>query len=202
MKIYVDFDDVLCETARRLALLASEMFGRRVPYGEISCFNLQRAFSLDDRQIEALMDRAHEVDFLSTLAPCPGGVETLRDLLAAGHLPTIVTGRPAFSYGGSLKWLARYGLEKLPLVHVDKYGRAGMAPRKEGQPATLSIREMDQIPFDLLIDDSPLALDLLRRRQEARVLVYNRPWNQTYKIAANMRRVDSWSEVRMICGLA
>ena len=80
MKIYVDFDDVLCETARALSALAKEMFGRDVPYEDIKFFNLQKSFSLSDAQIEALMARAHEHDFLLGLEPTPGGVEAVRAL--------------------------------------------------------------------------------------------------------------------------
>ncbi len=35
MRIYVDFDDCLCETARAFSKLALEMFHKHVPYEQI-----------------------------------------------------------------------------------------------------------------------------------------------------------------------
>ena len=46
MNIYVDFDDCLCETGRAFADLASDLFGKAVPYEEMRYFNLQKAFDL------------------------------------------------------------------------------------------------------------------------------------------------------------
>lgn len=35
MKIYVDFDDCLCETARSFTEIAARLFGKNVPYEEV-----------------------------------------------------------------------------------------------------------------------------------------------------------------------
>ena len=40
MKIYIDFDDVLCETAEYFTKIAKEMFGIEVPYRQVQFFNL------------------------------------------------------------------------------------------------------------------------------------------------------------------
>lgn len=49
MRVYVDFDDVVSETALHFSGLVKEMFGIDVPYSEIKYFNLQKAFALNDR---------------------------------------------------------------------------------------------------------------------------------------------------------
>ena len=56
MKIYVDYDDCLCETARRFSRLVDELFGIDVPYENIRYFNLQKSFSLSDDQYPAYAD--------------------------------------------------------------------------------------------------------------------------------------------------
>ena len=48
MKVYVDFDDVICETARDLSALAERLYAIRVPYPAIRAFDLHDAFGLDD----------------------------------------------------------------------------------------------------------------------------------------------------------
>jgi len=194
MRIYIDFDDVLCETARHLSALAHDLFNRNVPYEAISGFDLQQAFALSDAQIRELMEQAHRPDFLTDIAPAPGGVEAVRTLEARGHDLAIVTGRPASSHEGSCRWLRKYGLAHLGIVYFDKYGRAPAHP-VPGAPKTLNRAEFAALHFDVAIDDSPAALDLLAPRRDCTVIVYDRPWNRRYAHAANMRRTGSWPEI-------
>jgi uncharacterized HAD superfamily protein len=189
MRVYIDFDDVLCETARYLSELARELFDRHVPYEAIAMFDLREAFALSDAELAALMERAHRTEALTGLAPTPGGIEAVRALEGRGHELTIVTGRPASSQAGSFGWLRKHGLARLPLLHVDKYGRAARAP------GTLDLAAFEALRFDVAIDDSPMALDLLAPRRDCRVIVYDRPWNRRYTHAANMRRAGSWTEI-------
>ena len=194
MRIYIDFDDVLCETARHLSSLARDLFARDVPYEAISVFDLQVAFALSGSEIAELMEHAHRTDFLTGIAPAPGGLEAVRALEAGGHDLAIVTGRPAASHDGSCGWLRKHGLAHLDLIYVDKYGRAAAEPRPDA-PRTLTRDEFTTLHFDVAIDDSPAALDLLAPRQNCTVIVYDRPWNRRYAHAANMRRSDSWPEI-------
>ena len=55
MKIYIDFDDVLCETAKNFTKIAKELFGKDVPYSEVHFFNLKKTFDLNDEQYQELM---------------------------------------------------------------------------------------------------------------------------------------------------
>jgi phosphoglycolate phosphatase-like HAD superfamily hydrolase len=195
MRIYIDFDDVLCETARYLSGLAHDLFGCKVPYESIAGFDLQQAFSLSDAEIAVMMEHVHRADVLADLMPTPGGVEALRWLEARGHELSIVTGRPAASHAGSRRWLRRHGLAHLALVHVDKYGRTMTDARDMDQPATLDRAAFEALRFDVAIDDSPVALDLLAPRRECQIIVYDRPWNHEYPQTANMLRAGSWPEI-------
>jgi len=199
MRIYIDFDDVLCETARHLSDMARTLFARDVPYEAISVFNLQEAFALSDAEIDHLMDHAHRTEFLTHLDPAPGGLEALRTLEAGGHDLAIVTGRPATSHDGSCGWLRKHGLAHMDVIYFDKYGRAPANP-PPGTPKTLSRDEFEQLHFDVAIDDSPTALDLLAHRQNCTVVVYDRPWNQRYQAAPTMRRIGSWPEIVTLIG--
>lgn len=199
MRIYIDFDDVLCETARHLSDMARDLFARNVPYEAISVFNLKEAFALSDREIEDLMEQAHVAEFLEHLAPAPGGLEAVRALEARGHELAIVTGRPATSHDGSCAWLRKHGLAHLDVIYLDKYGRAPARP-PSGAPQTLSRDEFEKLHFDVAIDDSPTALDLLAHRTDCTVIVYNRPWNRQYAASPAMRRTDSWPEIVDLIG--
>jgi len=194
MRIYVDFDDVLCETARALSVLAHGMFGRDVPYEDIRFFNLQQSFSLSAEQIDQLMVRAHEDAFLEALAPTPGGADAVCALEAAGHEVVIVTGRQPDCHAGSLAWLRRHGLAHLEIVYVDKYGRAP-AETPEGVPPMLCLDAFNRLHFDIAIDDSPNALDLLAPRTNCHTIIFDRPWNRAYSPAPTMSRAHAWAEV-------
>ena len=47
MKIYVDFDDCLCETAKHFSILVKDLFDIDVPYEDIKYFDLQKSFSCE-----------------------------------------------------------------------------------------------------------------------------------------------------------
>lgn len=194
MRVYVDFDDVLCETARTLSRLANELFGRNVPYEQITRFNLQLAFHLDKEQIDSLMRHAHTSSFLLSLPPAPGAEEGLRRLAAAGHTVCIVTGRPVSTEAASREWLAHRGFTSFEILSVDKYGRANGERTPDGRRA-LSPQEFAAIPFDTAIDDSPDALDLLAPRTRCRIFVFDRPWNAAYTLAPNMARAAGWPAI-------
>ena len=59
MKVYIDFDDVLCETAKHFTKIAKELFGIDVPYRQVQFFNLKKTFDLSDVQYEEMMIAGH-----------------------------------------------------------------------------------------------------------------------------------------------
>ena len=60
MRIYVDFDDCLCETGRAFSQLALEMFQQHVPYDRMHDFELEKSFDLD-----AGISCGHEVSIIT-----------------------------------------------------------------------------------------------------------------------------------------
>ena len=181
-------------------MLACEMFGRNVPYEDIQFFNLQQSFSLSDAQLEQLMERAHEDCFLENLEATPDGCDTIRTLENAGHEVVIVTGRQSVCHSGSVAWLRKYGLAHLEIIYVDKYGRAP-TETPEGVPPMLSLDAFNQLHFDVAIDDSPNALDLLVPRTDCHTIVFDRPWNRQYPLSPSMSRATSWEEVWRIMSI-
>ena len=113
LNIYVDFDDCLCETGKVFSALASEMFGKNVPYEEMKVFNLQEAFDLTDEQYEQLLIRGHEPEMLLSYKETPGASAVINEWIESGHNVSIITGRPSASYEASREWLDRHGLNKM-----------------------------------------------------------------------------------------
>ena len=194
MRIYVDFDDVLCETAQGLSVLAQEMFGRVVPFEQVHAFDLQVVFDLNREQYLALMDRAHAPDFLLALPVMPGSVACLQAWLHKGHEVVVVTGRPSSTHRVSRDWLHHQGVAALPVIYVDKYNRKHHVPADA--PPFLPVAELLRQHFDVAIDDSPVALDALQTRPAGRTIVFDRPWNRSYDCSGpRITRCCGWQEV-------
>ncbi len=201
MRIYVDVDDVLCETAAHLCEIAAREFGRRVAYKDVFQFDLQEVFGLSDAEMKRFMVVSHEPDSLLVHSVTPGAPEGLRALRVAGHDVEIVTGRPASAHRPTEAWLARMGLADFSVTYVDKYGRDACYPHNPEDPPTVPLAELLKRHYDVVIDDSPKVLaHLAAAWPQTRILVFSRPWNQAYKLAANMQRVANWSEIQAAVG--
>lgn len=186
-------DDILCETAATLCGLARKMFGVCVAYEDVRLFDLKKSFDLTDAQMKVFMDAAHEYGNLLSYAETPGAVDGMRKLVAAGHRVEIVTGRPASSYRATEEWLRRAGLGDLPVTYVNKYGR--LFSKDGDAPEMVTMDELRARRYDVVIDDSPMVMPVLAEWDFARVLVFDRPWNRSLRLAPNMTRVRGWKEL-------
>ena len=105
MKIYIDYDDCLCETARSFTEIAERLFGIVLPYEEVRFFNLQDSFKLNDDEYEKLMTEGHRPEILLSYEETPGAVRTINNWIDKGHEIFIITGRPFSAFDASRRWL-------------------------------------------------------------------------------------------------
>ena len=194
MNIYVDFDDCICETGRYFSGLAAELYGKNVPYEEMRYFELQKSFSLTDRQFEQLMTEGHRPEVLLAFEETKGASETINAWLDSGHDVSIITGRPYSAYGPSRAWLDRHGLERARLYCLNKYGRDSFL---KGSDFNLALEDYYKMPFDYAVEDSPTAFQFFEHLPELRVLVYDRPWNKHCAFPGdNYSRCFDWETIR------
>lgn len=193
MTFYIDIDDVMCETAATLCLLAEREFGRHVPYEEVREFDLQRVFGLTDVEMKRFSYLSHTPESLLSYPETPGAADGVRRLREDGHDISFVTGRPSFTFEATEEWLRRAGLEGYPVTYVDKYGR--YTDPIPGAPRMVTLEELLARHYDVAIDDSPVVLPHLATWDRTRVLVIDRPWNAAYPLAPNMTRVKNWSDL-------
>lgn len=193
MKIYIDFDDVICETAKRITEIAKELFGIELPYREMQFFNLQKVFELDDAQYDALMKECHTPENLLAYEETPHASEVIGKWLREGHEISVVTGRPFDAYEPSRKWLDKHGLESVPLFTVDKYGREkNLLTYSFG----LSLEQLYGMSFDFAIEDSPAAFEHVLHFDNCRVAVFDRPWNRNAALPnERFERCSGWTEI-------
>ncbi|MBO4845488.1 MAG: 2-dehydropantoate 2-reductase [Lachnospiraceae bacterium] len=193
MKIYIDFDDCLCETALYFSKLITEMFDMDIPYEKIRYFDLKRSFSLTDEQYKEMMIRGHEPDVILSYDETHGASKTVNSLIDAGHEVSIITGRPYSAYEPSRLWLDRHGLERVDLYCLNKYGRDSFIKNSE---FSLEIEDYKKMHFDYAIEDSPMAFAFFDHLPDLKVMVYDRPWNRECEFPTkNYRRCFDWDTI-------
>ncbi len=193
MKIYIDFDDVICETARHFTILAKQLFGIEVPYEQVRFFNLQQAFNLTAVQYDELMKAGHEPETLLAYKETAGAAKTINKWLDEGHEVFVITGRPFSSYEPSRKWLDGHNLSRVPLFCVDKYGREKFY---QDCSYNLSLQDFYAMTFDFAVEDSPAAFEHLLHFKNCRVAVFERPWNKNAELPdANFALGKNWQEI-------
>jgi uncharacterized HAD superfamily protein len=192
-RIYVDFDDVLCETASALAGLLERRFGRKIRVDDISSFNLGESFSLTPEELDHFFELAHQPEELLQYQPMPGVRAALQNWLDAGYAVDIVTGRPPSSDGTSREWLRQHDIPHSGLVFVDKYGRYGAAKDVIG----VSLAEFRQLRYCLAIDDSPTMVRFLAEEMRLPVVIMDRPWNRAVAVDPGLLvcRCADWREI-------
>ncbi len=196
MRIYVDFDDCLCETARAFSKLALEMFDKHVPYEQIYYFELDRTFDLDAGQYEQLMLQAHQPEILLSLDATPGAAETINEWISRGYDVSIITGRPSSVYEPSRIWLDEHGLQHAKLYCFNKYGRNHFIKNSNN---TLELEDYYKMKFNYAVEDSPKAFRFFEHLPELKVLVFDRPWNRKTAFPnENYQRCANWETIRKI----
>lgn len=193
MKIYIDFDDVICETARYFLKIAKELFGIDLAYNEVQFFNLQKTFELDDNQYEQLMKAGHTPETLLAYEETSGASEIINKWIDEGHDINIITGRPFDSFEPSRKWLDEYNLKRAPLFCVDKYGRENHV---QEWTYSMTLEDLYKMDFDFAVEDSPFAFEHLLHFSKCRVAIFDRPWNRTAVLPGkNFIRCNGWEEI-------
>lgn len=193
VRIYIDFDDVICETADYFTKIAKELFGVVVPYSEVQFFNLKKSFNLTDEQYDQLMKAGHLPENLLAYVEAPGASETINRWIDAGHEVSIITGRPFDAYAPSREWLDKHHLQRVPLFCVDKYGRENFMMNST---FNLKLKDLYEMTFDFAIEDSPAAFEHVMHFENCKVAVYNRPWNKNAELPNDsFVRCEGWQEI-------
>ena len=193
MNVYIDFDDVICETAKYFSKLAKELFDIDLPYSEIQFFNLKKTYNLNDEQYNELMRAGHLPENLLAYEETPLASETINDWMDAGHDVKIITGRPFDAYEPSREWLDKHNLDRLPLYCVDKYGREIF---NNECSYSMTLKELYSMEFDFAIEDSPAAFEHVVQFRNCLVAVFNRPWNRNADLPnENFLRCNNWKDI-------
>ena len=173
--VYVDFDDILSETALGFTEVLEQVFGKRVAFEEIFSFDLGRSFDLSPEDTAELMRRMHAPDVLLALRPVQGARDGLRAWREAGCELHVVTGRPPATRAVSEQWLRAHDMPYDALFFVDKYAR-NHPPCAEDNAITLD--QLSAMRFCLAVEDSPVMIQFFVQRMTGQLVILDRPWNR------------------------
>ncbi len=187
--IYVDMDDVLCETARALLAISEREFGKTILYHQLNTFEVGEACGLQPEEVAELFRLAHDPDELLAMAPIKEAVAILEQWSIAGHEIAIVTGRPPATYEASIEWLSRHRLPYHTFTMVDKYGRFTTE-----NTIAITLSELAEKQFSFAVEDSPTMARFLAEEMKTLVALLDRPWNQEVEHSLISRHRD-WPEI-------
>ena len=187
--IYVDMDDVLCETAQALLGIAAREFGKTIPYDQLNTFEVGEACGLDMREIEELFRLAHHPEEMLAMAPISEAITVLSHWARSGHEIAIVTGRPPSTYDVSRAWLTRHDVPHHDFVMVDKYGRFATE-----NTVAITLPELAERRFSFAVEDSPTMARFLATEMKVPVALLDRPWNQMEDHPL-ITRLSDWREI-------
>jgi uncharacterized HAD superfamily protein len=195
--VYIDFDDVLCQTAHTFIDVVEREFGRRYAFEDIRFFNLEKSFHLNPEEYDTLMELVHDPDVLRIMEPMPGVLDVLNDWQTRGVRTIIVTGRPPTTEPVCHEWLDRHHVPYERVVFVDKYSRAN-ADNPNVQ--LLSPHDLADMHFTLAVEDAPAMVQFLVEHTTIPIALLDRPWNRDLgfsheAMAQQITRCHDWSAV-------
>ncbi|MBO7335527.1 MAG: 2-dehydropantoate 2-reductase [Lachnospiraceae bacterium] len=194
MRIYVDFDDCLCETAKALADITARLFGKVIAYEDIRFFDLRDSFGLTEEEYRELMIEAHRPEILFSFEEIPGAVKALNDWMDLGNEVFVITGRPLASSEVSRRWLDEHGLKRARMYFLDKYGRD---LNDKDNELNLEPEDFYKMHFDYAVEDSPVAFKFFEHLPDMKVMVFDRPWNRDCTFPnGNYSRCTDWEMIR------
>lgn len=193
MKIYIDCDDVITKTGEKLLEIAKRLFDTDITFENMEFFDLKKTFRLNDEQYNRLMAEAHIPDMLLSYEELEGASETINSWVDMGYDVQVITGRPYSTYEPTRKWLDDHGLSRLPLFHLDKYGRDIFT---DDSTFSMTLDDFYTMDFDFVVEDSPMSFKHLSHFKNCTVAVYDRPWNKNAELPGeNYQRCFSWKDV-------
>ena len=185
--IYVDLDDVLCQTARHFLVIVEREFGKRVSYEQLTNFDIGTSCGLRMEEREHLYRVVHEPDELIKIAPIEAAIVALRQWVEAGFEIAIVTGRPPDSYEPSLAWLSQNRVPHHSFSMVNKYGRFTTE-----NTVAINLDELAARNYCWAVEDSLPMAEYLAGQMNLRVALIDCPWNRSTQPHANVSRYTDW----------
>ena len=188
--VYVDMDDVLCQTAQHFLTILERDFGKKFAFEQLTNFDVGQACELTAKEREELYRIVHNGEELLSIPPIEGAIGVLQQWSAAGYEVAIVTGRPPDTYEPSVQWLKNHAVPHDRILIVDKYGRFAADGTR-----CISLDALLNYSFCWAVEDSPMVAMYLASHMKIRVALLDRPWNRKDTSHELVSRHNDWTEI-------
>ena len=188
--IYVDMDDVLCRTAKKLLAIVEREFGKRLIYEQLYTFDVCQACGLQPREVTEFYRIINQPDELLSLEPMEGAIPGLQQWIRAGYEIAIVTGRPPTTYESSIECLSRQQVPYHSFTVVDKYGRF-----ETQNTSGITLAELADQKFCWAVEDSLPMAKYLADQMGIPVALLDHPWNRAEIEHPGIKRYNQWHEL-------
>ena len=191
VSIYIDMDDVLCESNQTFLKILEQNFNKKATYEQITTFDLKTSFDLSDDEYDRFFERIHDPDEMIQHLPSKGAKQVLDTWSSKGYRINILTGRPSAAHSVSLEWLDLHQFKYHEFCIVNKYNRASSMSDQ-----TLTLESLSELSFDLAVEDSGQMALFLSEEMNTQVALMDRPWNQSFSFNNLVHRCSDWNDIK------
>jgi len=172
MNIGIDIDGVIANFVGTFIPLAERRYGVQFAERDIYVHDLYLVLGVAEEEALRLIRMTIE----SNPEPYSGAVEALGQLNAQ-HNIILLTARPEDLMDVTVEWLTRWSIPHAQLVHLNE-----------------GLKHETSLSLDMIVDDH------LREAfgfigKVPHIVVFDRPWNQTFNVSGLFNRVHNWEEL-------
>ena len=181
MLVGIDIDDVKVDFYRAFIKYYNEQHGTSISYEELTDFQIHHVLKTDRETVKKALDTFYQSKEFREIEPFPDAKKTI-PIIAKQHRLVVISSRPEHIHDHTRAWLEYH----FPGCFMDVHFSTKTGKRKANICQDLGV--------DVFIEDN---IDYAKEVADngIRVLLFDRPWNQT-SLPANITRVQNWTEVQ------
>lgn len=173
MNLGFDIDGVISDFVKTFIELVKKRYDLTLKRADIYCHDLNLVLGISKEERNELIRETLEEDLVLN----PGAQKTIEKLYSEGDKIFILTARPPDLVEVTRAWLKKKNIPYTKLIQLN-----------EGE------KYLAEVNLDLIVEDN--LDDAIGLSQKVKnILVYDRPWNQTFNVKGLIKRVFSWNDI-------
>ena len=186
MKIGVDLDDTLGQSMKAFVAFSNDRYKTSLKIEDMKVYDLEKIINLSKEGTIDRLNEFHATPYGKNIEPFESALETLEQLKKNNEL-FIVTSRGNDMREITEKWIERNFpniFDKIYFTNEFVYSNTKMTKKTV----------CNNFGIDILIEDNfEYATECMASNRK--ILLFDRPWNQTDELPKGIVRVHSWKEI-------